>query len=311
MKTAGIHHISAIVGNPQENVDFYAGILGMRLVKKTVNFDDPGTYHLYFGDEAGSPGTIMTFFPWPTAFRGRIGDGQVGVTSYAVPEGALPFWKERLEQFNIPFLEVERFGELYIQLDDPHGLHIELVERTEGKPSEWTFGGVSSEVAIKGFGGATLYSSSPQQTADVLTRVMGLELVSREGDYLRFKSTATIGNIIDLKTVPGQRGSMGPGTVHHIAWRAKDQQEHLQWQEHVLQHNLRVTEVKDRHYFDAIYFPEPGDILFEIATDPPGFSVDEDTEVLGEQLMLPPQYEHLRDELESKLPVLQVRSLEK
>ena len=311
MKTAGIHHISAIVGNPQENVDFYAGILGMRLVKKTVNFDDPGTYHLYFGDETGSPGTIMTFFPWPTAFRGRIGDGQVGVTSYAVPEGSLSFWKERLEHFGVPFVEVERFGELYIQLDDPHGLHIELVERAEGKHSEWTFAGVLPETAIKGFAGATLYSSSPQQTADVLTQVMGLELIAREGEYIRFKSPAAIGNIIDLKTVPGRRGAMGPGTVHHIAWRAKDQPEHLQWQDHVMQHGLRVTEVKDRYYFNAIYFPEPGGILFEIATDPPGFSVDEKPEMLGKQLMLPPQYEHLRDEMEHKLPVLQVRSLEK
>lgn len=311
MRTAGIHHISAIVGNPQENVDFYAGILGMRLVKKTINFDDPGTYHLYFGDEAGTPGTIMTFFPWPTAFRGRIGDGQVGVTSYAVPDGALPFWQERLERFGVPFLKVERFGELYIQLDDPHGLHIELVERAEGKQSEWTLGGVSPEVAIKGFAGATLYSSSPQQTADVLTQVMGLELVSREGDYIRFKSPAAIGNIIDLKTVPGRRGATGPGTVHHIAWRAKDDSEHLQWQEHVIQHGLHATEVKDRNYFNAIYFPEPGGILFEIATDPPGFTVDENPEILGEQLMLPPQYEYLRDELENKLPTLQVRPLEK
>ena len=311
MKTAGIHHISAIVGNPQENVDFYAGILGMRLVKKTVNFDDPGTYHLYFGDEAGTPGTIMTFFPWPTAFRGRIGDGQVGVTSYAVPEGALPFWRERFERFGISFLEVEHFGELYIQLDDPHGLHIELVERVEGKQSEWSFGGVSPEVAIKGFGGATLYSGSPEQTADVLTEVMGLELESREGDYIRFRSTADIGNMIDVKAVPERRGSMGPGTVHHIAWRAKDKPEHLQWQDHVMQHGLCVTEVKDRHYFDAIYFPEPGGILFEIATDPPGFSVDENSKMLGEQLMLPTQYENLRDELEDKLPAIHVRPLEK
>ncbi len=311
MKTTGIHHISAIVGNPQENVDFYAGILGMRLVKKTVNFDDPGTYHLYFGDEKGTPGTIMTFFPWPTAFRGRIGDGQAGVTSYAVPEGALPFWKERLTQFGLSFLEGERFGESYIRLDDPHGLRIELVERAAGRRSGWTFGGVSPEVAIKGFGGVTLYSDNPRQTADVLTQVMGLEPVAHEGDYSRFMSSADIGNVIDLKTVAGRRGSMGPGTVHHVAWRAKDQQEQLQWREHVLQHGLRATDVKERHYFDAIYFPEPGGILFEIATDPPGFTIDETAGTLGERLMLPPQYEELRDELEGRLPVIHVRPLEK
>ncbi|MFF5995855.1 ring-cleaving dioxygenase [Lysinibacillus sp. KU-BSD001] len=307
MQTAGIHHISAIIGDPQENVDFYAGILGLRLVKKTVNFDDPGTYHLYFGDEAGSPGTIMTFFPWPSDFRGRIGDGQVGVTSYVVPEGALPFWIARLEKLAVPFIKVERFGEEYVQFDDPHGLQIELVARKEGENSKWAFGEVTSDVAIKGFGGATLYSSSPQQTADVLTNVMGLELVAREGDYVRYKAPATIGNIIDLKIVPGRRGAMGPGTVHHIAWRAKNQTEHLQWQEHVMNKGLHVTDVKDRHYFEAIYFREPGGILFEIATDSPGFAMDEIPQVMGSQLMLPPQYEHMRAQLESNLPSIQVR----
>ncbi|WP_431028791.1 ring-cleaving dioxygenase [Lysinibacillus sp. LZ02] len=311
MKTAGIHHISAIVGDPQENVDFYAGILGLRLVKKTVNFDDPGTYHLYFGDEAGSPGTIMTFFPWPSDFRGRIGDGQVGVTSYVVPEGALSFWAARLEEFAVPFIEVERFGEQYLQFDDPHGLHIELVARKEGENSKWSFGEVTPDVGIKGFGGATLYSSSPQQTADVLTNLMGLELVAREGDYVRYKAPAEIGNIIDLKIVPGRHGAMGPGTVHHIAWRAKDQTEHLQWQKHVMNNGLHVTDVKDRNYFDAIYFREPGGILFEIATDPPGFAIDETSQMMGSQLMLPPQYEHMRAQLESKLPPIQVRVLEK
>ena len=179
-KTMGIHHITAIVGHPQENVDFYAGVLCLRLVKQTVNFDDPGTYHLYFGNEGGKPGTIITFFPWTGAYQGKIGDGQVGVTSYVVPKGALGFWEERLERFNVSFTKTERFGEQYLVFDDPHGLHLEIVEREEGEANTWTFGGVTPENAIKGFGGATLLSARPDQTAELLEKVMGLEKIERK-----------------------------------------------------------------------------------------------------------------------------------
>ncbi|WP_042473332.1 ring-cleaving dioxygenase [Bacillus ndiopicus] len=309
-QTAGIHHITAIVGHPQENIDFYAGVLGLRLVKQTVNFDDPGTYHLYFGDKGGTPGTIITFFPWANAYKGRIGDGQVGVTTYVVPEGALPFWVNRLAKFSIPFKKAERFGEQVIQFDDPHGLHIELVARAEGEGNEWIFGGITPDVAIKGFGGATLYSSNPEATAKVLTEVMGLEQVATEGDYIRFKSSAAIGNTVDLKTITGVRGQMGVGTVHHIAWRAQDDADHVEWQKHAMNHGQFVTEIKDRNYFNAIYFREPGEILFEIATDPPGFAHDETPETMGSQLMLPSQYESRREELERTLIPIQVRELE-
>lgn len=308
--TAGIHHITAIVGHPQENIDFYAGVLGLRLVKQTVNFDDPGTYHLYFGDKGGKPGTIITFFPWANAYQGRIGDGQVGVTTYVVPEGALPFWVNRLAKYSIPFQKAERFGEQVIQFDDPHGLHIELVARAKGGLNEWSFGEVTPEVAIKGFGGATLFSSHPEETAKVLTEVMGLEKLATEGDYTRFTSSAEIGNTVDLKTVAGQRGQMGVGTVHHIAWRAQDNTDHLEWQEYVMNHGQHVTEVKDRNYFNAIYFREPGEILFEIATDPPGFAHDETPETMGSQLMLPPQYEQHREQLERTLIPIKVRELD-
>src|SRR3954451_7898718 len=189
-KTLGIHHITAIVGHPQENVDFYAGVLGLRLVKQTVNFDDPGTYHLYFGNEGGKPGTIITFFPWAGARQGIIGDGQVGVTSYVVPKGSFVFWEQRLGKFQIPFTKIERFGEQYLEFDDPHGLHLELVEREEGEINPWIFGGVTQEVAIKGFGGATLLSTQPNKTAELLEKVMGLELVGKEGDLTRYRSTA-------------------------------------------------------------------------------------------------------------------------
>jgi glyoxalase family protein len=309
-KTMGIHHITAIVGHPQENVDFYAGVLGLRLVKQTVNFDDPGTYHLYFGNKGGKPGTIITFFPWPGAHQGIIGGGQVGVTSYVVPKGALEFWEKRLEKFNVPFTKIERFGEQYLEFDDPHGLHLEMVEREDGETNQWNFGEVTPDVAIKGFGGATLLSTQPNKTAELLENVMGLERVGTEGDFVRFRSLAEIGNVIDLKLTPIGRGQMGVGTVHHIAWRASDDQDQLDWKEFVQANGYGVTPVQDRNYFNAIYFREHGEILFEIATDPPGFAHDESQETMGEKLMLPAQYEKHREQIERRLLPIEVRDLD-
>ncbi|MGE7717577.1 ring-cleaving dioxygenase [Priestia megaterium] len=309
-KTAGIHHITAIVGHPQENVDFYAGVLGLRLVKQTVNFDDPGTYHLYFGNEGGKPGTIITFFPWANARQGKIGDGQVGVTSYVVPKGAMGFWEQRLAKFGVPATKMERFGEQYLEFDDPHGLHLEIVEREEGENNTWQVGEINSDVAIKGFGGATLLSVRPDETAQLLENVMGLQKVGQEGDFIRFQSSADIGNIIDLKLTTIGRGQMGVGTVHHIAWRAKDDEDQLEWQKHVADSGYGVTAVRDRNYFNAIYFKEHGEILFEIATDPPGFAHDESLETMGEKLMLPEQYETHRDQIERALIPFEVRELD-
>lgn len=309
-KTAGIHHITAIVGHPQENVDFYAGVLGLRMVKKTINFDDPGTYHLYFGDDGANPGTIITFFPWPNAFQGKIGAGQVGVTSYLVPTGALAFWEDRFKKFNIAFTKEERFGESYLLFEDPHGLQLELVEREGGKPNTWEFSGITPEVAIKGFGGATLLSTRPEQTAKTLEEVMGLEKAGEEDDLMRFRSHGDIGNVIDVKVTPLGRGEMGVGTVHHIAWRAEDDRDHLDWQEHVRNQGHNVTEIKDRNYFNALYFKEPGEILFEIATDPPGFAHDETPETMGQNLMLPEQYESRREQLTKSLIPVEVRPLD-
>lgn len=309
-KTAGIHHITAIVGHPQENVDFYAGVLGLRMVKKTINFDDPGTYHLYFGDDGANPGTIITFFPWPNAFQGKIGAGQVGVTSYLVPTGALAFWEDRFNKFNIAFTKEERFGESYLLFEDPHGLQLELVEREGGKPNTWEFSGITPEVAIKGFGGATLLSTRPEQTAKTLEEVMGLEKAGEEDDLMRFRSHGDIGNVIDVKVTPLGRGEMGVGTVHHIAWRAEDDRDHLDWQEHVRNQGHNVTEIKDRNYFNALYFKEPGEILFEIATDPPGFAHDETPETMGQNLMLPEQYKSRREQLTKSLIPVEVRPLD-
>jgi glyoxalase family protein len=310
LHTDGIHHITAIVGNPQENVDFYAGILGLRLVKKTVNFDDPGTYHLYFGDEGGKPGTIMTFFPWPDAYRGRVGSGQVGTTSFVVPEGALPFWEERLLQFQVEYKKTARFQEEYLEFIDPHGLQLEIVARNEGQNSTWSFGKVTPQYAIKGFGGAVLYSSAPYKTEKVLTEVMGLEKIGQDGDYLRFKAAGDLGNVIDIKLSPEARGVGGVGTVHHIAWRASSYDEHELWQKHVKENDYHVTEIIDRQYFNAIYFREEGQILFEIATDPPGFTRDEKEEDLGKSLLLPPWLEPHRDQIQSHLLPAEARVLE-
>jgi glyoxalase family protein len=227
-----------------------------------------------------------------------------------VPTEALSFWVNRLETFAIPVKKAERFGEQVIQFDDPHGLQLELVAREEDEQDNWAFGGVTPEVAIKGFGGATLYSSRPEETAETLTNVMGLELVGTEGDYTRFKASADIGDIINLKMVTGVSGSMGVGTVHHIAWRAQDDADHLELQQHAMNHSQHVTELKDRNYFNALYFCESGEILFEIATDPPGFAHDETPETMGTQLMLPVQYEQQREQLVNSHIPIQVRIID-
>ncbi|MGE6368177.1 ring-cleaving dioxygenase [Planococcus kocurii] len=308
-KSMGIHHITAIVGDPQENVDFYAGVLGLRLVKKTVNFDDLDTYHLYFGDKTAKPGTIITFFPWGNAYKGKIGDGQVGVTTYAVPTGALAFWEKRLQKFEIPFSKTTRFEERYLAFDDPHGLHLELVERQSGQLNNWETQEVTEDVAIKGFGGATLYTANAEKTAELLETVLGLEKIGEEHDLLRFRAANDLGNIIDVKLSPVGTGQMGVGTVHHIAWRAKDDADQLDWKEQIETYGLGVTPVQDRQYFNAIYFREYGDILFEIATDPPGFAIDEPQESLGEALMLPEQYETHRKNIQRNLPPIRVKNL--
>lgn len=227
-----------------------------------------------------------------------------------IPVGAMAFWRERLTKFKVAFTEMERFGEQYLEFDDPHGLHLELVEREAGERNEWTFGGVTPEVAIKGFGGATLLSTHPEQTAELLEKVMGLTFAGQEGDIARYHSTADLGNVVELKVTAVQRGEMGVGTVHHIAWRAKDDQDQLEWQEYVHDNEYGVTPVQDRNYFNAIYFREHGEILFEIATDPPGFAHDETPETMGSHLMLPAQYEPHREQLEQVLLPFTVRAVD-
>lgn len=309
-KTAGIHHVTAFVRNAQQTADFYAGVLGLRLIKKTVNFDAPEVYHLYFGNEAGSPGTIITFFPFENSRKGRIGGGQVGYTTYVVPVDAFEFWKERLAKLNVAVTQTSRFGEQYLQFADPDGLLLEIVARAEGPASTWSFGGVPADKAIKGFGGAILYSTAPDKTADLLVNVMGLEKVGQEGAYARFKATGDLGNLIDVNVEKMESGHGGAGTVHHIAWRAKDDEEHALWRSHVASSGFQPTPIVDRQYFNAIYFREEGGILFEIATDPPGFARDEEPEKLGGKLMLPEWFEPHRTQIVELLSPFEVRVLE-
>lgn len=308
--TAGIHHITAFVQDAQKTVDFYAGILGLRLVKKTINFDAPEVYHLYFGNEIGKPGTIITFFPWAGSRKGRIGGGQVGITTYVVPPNSLDFWKERLERFHVKVTEVERFQERYLQFQDTEGLRLEIVERERGENSNWSFDSVTPDKAIKGFGGAVLYSTAPDKTAETLEKVMGLKWMDKEGSFTRFQAAGDIGNIIDIDRSVTYAGIGGAGTVHHIAWRAQTNEEHELWRVHVENNGYHPTKIIDRQYFHAIYFREYGEILFEIATDPPGFANDEEAEHLGEKLMLPAWFEKYRRGIENNLLDIKVRTQE-
>ncbi len=309
LHTTGIHHITAFARDPQENVDFYAGVLGLRLVKQTINFDAPEVYHLYFGDQAGSPGTIITFFPWPNSRKGRIGGGQVGVTTYAVPPGSLAFWEKRLTQLGISIMKAERFGEQYVQFVDNEGLQLELTERAAGANSQWSFSNIPADQAIKGFGGAVLYSTNAQSTMHTLEHVMGLTKVGEEAGYARFQASGELGNIIDVRMEDMPWGGGGAGTVHHIAWRADDYNQHEEWRTLVAQNGFQPTPVIDRNYFHALYYREAGGILFEIATDPPGFAVDESAEELGKKLMLPEWFEPKRAEIEAGLYPFKVRPL--
>jgi glyoxalase family protein len=305
IKFAGIHHVTAIADDPQENVDFYAGVLGLRLVKKTVNFDDPGSYHLYYGDAIGNPGTIMTFFSWPGASRGRIGTGQVGATSFAVPEDSLGHWTERLIQNGVRFERLEkRFDETVLSFNDSDGLAIELVTRPAGDGGNpWERSPVPPEHAIRGISGVTLSERSREVTATLLTNLLGFEKVAEENGHAQYLTRSFGGSFADIREQADEpTGLTAVGTVHHVAWRAPDEAKQKEWREEIVERGLHVTPVLDRQYFRSIYFREPGGVLFEIATDPPGFTIDEEPDHLGEGLKLPPWLEKNRKRIEQVLP---------
>ncbi|MGH7424837.1 MAG: ring-cleaving dioxygenase [Candidatus Methylomirabilales bacterium] len=305
----GIHHVTAITADPQQNIDFYLTVLGLRLVKKTVNFDDPGSYHLYYGDDLGHPGTIMTFFAWAGAFRGRVGTGQLTVTSFFIPQDSVGFWIERLRSHGVAVERGTRFDEEFLGFSDPDGLQLELVAspRPDDR-SPGDRGPVDPEHAIRGLHAVTLAVSGPEATAELLTETMGFHGLEQHGN--RFRLEAGPGgpaSVVDLYASPGvPEGIVSAGTVHHVAWRTPDESQQRAWREAVIARGLDVTPVLDRRYFRSIYFREPGGVLFEIATDPPGFTLDESPEQLGTGLRLPPWLETFRPEVERDLPPIAV-----
>ena len=305
----GLHHITAIAGEAQRNYNFYTKVLGLRLVKKTVNFDDPGTYHFYYGNEVGSPGTILTFFPWEGIQKGSPGTGMATEIGYAVPNESLSFWTQRLKEHHVKHDPVkERFGEQYLTLEDPDGLLLNLVvPATEDNRTAWTTGEIKEAVGIKGFHSVVLTLRNIKATAAILTDILGYKLLSQEGSRFRFVTDAiTTANVIDLVEEPnGKPGINAGGTNHHIAFRVSNEEILMQFREKVKSAGLNITEKIDRNYFYSLYFREPGGVLFEIATDNPGFATDESVNELGTHLMLPPQYEPRRKQIEGVLPVLQ------
>ncbi len=309
MTSAGLHHVTAIASNVQHNYDFYTNVLGLRLVKKTVNFDDLTSYHTYFGDESGSPGTIITFFPIAGVPRGRIGAGHTAATAYNIPIGSSGYWKDRLTQLGVAGIsESVRFGGSVVGLDDPDGLPIELIEHPSNIPA-YASVGVSQSEALRGFHSVTLLQRSLEPTAQILTNLFGYRAEGVEDDRHRFTTSSDEhGRIVDVIVDPdARRGMSGGGTVHHVAFRAKDDAEQLQMLETVYQMGWTASPVMDRNYFHSIYFRIPSGTLFEIATDSPGMTIDEPLATLGESLRLPPTHEKNRAEIESVLPKLQTR----
>jgi glyoxalase family protein len=305
----GIHHVTAICSDPQQNVDFYCGVLGLRLVKLTVNFDDPGSYHLYYGDDLGRPGTIMTFFAWPGAHRGVIGPPQVTATAFAVPAAAFDFWSERLGQHGIQTEPgASRFGEPVLGFADPDGLRLELVATAEPGRHAPSGGPVPAEQAIRGFHAVTLSEEGYENTARLLTETMGFRAEGSEGNRFRYRAgTGEFASVVDLVCTPDARhGGMGAGVIHHVAFRTPDDAQQEAWRDRIAGLGYNVSPVMDRNYFHSIYYREPGGVLFEIATDPPGFTADEAPEQLGTYLRLPPWMEPHRSRIEQVLRPLRL-----
>ncbi len=304
MSILGLHHVTAMSGDPQRNAEFYAGLLGLRLVKVTVNYDDPGTYHLYYGDAVGSPGSAMTFFPWPSAYRGRRGTGQVGVTAFSVPVGALDFWADRLQARGVEAAQTSRFGESGLAFSDPDGLALEIVGTVDDPRTPWVTDEVEEAVAVRGFHSVALLSADPGASGRFLVETMGFVEAGHEGDRVRFRlDPAVPGGTVEIVEAAGLGpGRMGVGTVHHVAWRLRDDASQAEWLQRLRDAGHGVTPVQDRTYFRSVYFREPGTVLYELATDGPGFAVDEPLESLGGALVLPAHLEQARGQIGGRLP---------
>lgn len=315
---SGIHHVTAICSNPQKNIDFYTKLLGLRLVKLTINFDDPTTYHLYYGDEIGHPGTILTFFPWSDAPKGYRGTGQAITTSFLIPPDSIDFWKDRLKNNDICFEgPTKRFDddneEQVIKLYDPDGLELELIAHPSAKENDerfWKDGPISYENGIRGFYSVSLSEEGYERTSEILNE-LGYKMVKSEGNRFRFQQEnsqpSTGAKILDVLCLPDTTyGRIGIGTVHHIAFRTLSDENQISIRKNIIKIGLNPTPVMDRTYFHSVYFREPGGVLFEIATDPPGFTVDQKVQDLGKKLMLPTWLEPVRERLEKVLPKIEL-----
>ncbi|MRX67597.1 glyoxalase family protein [Flavobacterium resistens] len=305
-KILGLHHITAIAGDAKRNFNFYSKILGLRFIKKTVNFDDPGTYHFYFGDEVGSAGTILTFFPWGEGIQqGRKGSGMATEIGYSVPKGSLDFWQKRFDQYNVIYNKPsEKFGEKYLTFLDPDGLKLELIEsKTDDNRKAWETDEVKVDVATKGFHNITLTLNDIKPTAAVLTEIFGYKLIDQDVNRYRYATDAVENAaIVDLVELADEKRGLGAnGTVHHVAFRVQNDEILMHFREKIEAYGLSITPQIDRQYFHSLYFREPGGVLFEIATDNPGFTVDESLEELGQNLKLPAQYESQREAIEAHL----------
>ena len=317
----GLHHITVMASDPQRNIDFYAQVLGQRLVKTTVNFDDPGTYHLYYGDEVGTPGTIMTFFPWLHAMRGEVGNGETAAVAYGISADSLEYWQTRLREHEVEFDTTRRFNNDGLSFEDPDGLRLELIAQNNGQgdadvPQEtiqfWPNSPVPQEHALHGFHSVTLWLAKRDATEDLLLNHLGFTKVGEEDDpegkRTRYMGDSGgdsdgVGLFIDIVERPGKfPGRSGAGTVHHIALRTRNDTEQQAYLDYLREQGQHVTPVQDRQYFHSIYFREPGGVLFEIATDAPGFPDDEAVERLGSELKLPAWLEPHRAQIEAKLP---------
>jgi glyoxalase family protein len=310
-KIPGLHHVTAIASDPQRNLDFYVGLLGLRFVKRTVNFDDPGTYHFYFGDWRGTPGTILTFFPWPGVRRGIRGTGQIEATAFSISTNSVDYWLQRLKQQHVTAERTaSRFGEEVIRFVDPDELLLELIaSNSHASIEQWPDSPIPPEHALHGFHSVSAALEGYEKTAHLLTDTFGYRLIEQSGNRFRFVSRDenAPGRIVDLLCLPDSSvGRVAAGSVHHIAFRARDEQEQLQWREQLVELGYNVTPVIDRIYFHSIYFREPGGVLFEIATEPPGFMLDETIEELGMGLRLPPWLESARSQIEKILPPIHV-----
>lgn len=307
--TPGIHHITAIASDPKRNFDFYTKVLGLRFIKRTVNYDDPTTYHFYFADKTGTPGTVLTFFPHPGLPQGRAGRGQAVEIAFSIPTSAIAFWIDRFHQLGITYQGPEdRFGQRLIRIQDPDGLYLELVGVDDAPEDNlWATDEIDATVAIRGFHGITMWVEDYTKTAKILTQHLGFQEAGVENSRYRFTAgqAGQHGQVVDLRHLPGlPRGLHGAGTIHHVAWRVGDDDSEAIVRQALEDEGFNITPIIDRNYFHSVYFREPNGVIFELATDHPGFTIDETVEELGHNLQLPPRYESQRAEIAKNLPVL-------